>query len=319
MAGDKPHHSNPLPKHIHNINDVPHNHASGSGVQVDHGTLGGLGDDDHVQYVLKSLYDAHSILIAVSDNTPEVLVVASSRIVGRKATGNIGALTGAEILVILSGQAGATFDWNNQTLTDIAGLETDTGTPRDLPVNCGANKTIVLTQVVYDDLQFGIAAGKVPAANDPSFETFTTNTNEYAFAVDDYIDLQAGELPHWWKEGTNGDVHLHVTLKAANATGADRFAKFTVYIARADAGDAWAETSLTAELTIPTGSVALKAFYLDMGDIDLAAYSIGAQVKIRVKRIAATGGTEYASEPFITQCGIHLQKDTVGSRQENIK
>ncbi len=308
-----------VPHHIHNINDVPHNHNSGSGAQVDHGALAGLGDNDHPQYVLKSLYDANSILIATADDTPIALIIAASRIVGRKATGDIGALTGAEVLAILSAQAAAAFDWNNKNLTNLASLITDTGTPRDLPVDCGANKTILLNQVVYDDLQFGIAAGKVPAANTPAFETFTTNTNEYSFAVNDYIDIQAGELPHWWKEGTNGDVHLHITLKAANATGANRFAKFTVYIARADAGDVWAETSLTAELTIPTGSAAMKAFYLDMGDIDLSGYSIGAQVKIRLKRIAATGGTEYASSTFITQVGIHLQKDTVGSRQETIK
>jgi hypothetical protein len=126
-------------------------------------------------------------------------------------------------------------------------------------------------------------------------------------------------MAHWWKEGTNADVHLHVTLKDANATGANRFAKFTVYLARADAGDVWAETSLTAELTIPDGSAALKAFYLDLGDLDLSAYSIGCQLKVRVKRIAATGGTEYASNIFITQLGMHAQKDTVGSRQEFIK
>lgn len=308
-----------VPKHIHNVNDVPHNHNSGSGPQVDHGALGGLADNDHLQYVLKSLYDAHSILIAVSDDTPEVLVVPASRIVGRKATGNIGALTGAEILAILSAQAGAAFDWNNKNLINLASLITDTGTPRDLPIDCGANKTILLNQVVYEDLQFPVATGKVPAANAPSWEAFTTNTNEFAFSVDDYLDLQGGEVPHWWKEATIGDVHLHLTLKAANDTGADRFAKLTVYIATSDAGDVWAETSLTAELTIPTGSAANKAFYLDLGNLDLSAYLIGAQVKIRIKRIAATGGTEYASDTFITQVGIHLQKDTLGSRQEIVK
>ena len=51
--------------------------------------------------VAKSLYDANSILAAVNDNDPAVLAVAASRILGRKASGNIAALTIQEILALL--------------------------------------------------------------------------------------------------------------------------------------------------------------------------------------------------------------------------
>ena len=171
----------------------------------------------------------------------------------------------------------------------------------------------------YDDLQFPISNAKVPASNFPNWETFTTNTKEYSFAVDDYIDTQANELPHWWEEGTTGHVHLHITTKAANATGADRFAKFTVWVGYSDVDEVWVETSFTAEYTIPTGTLALTHLYLDMGNLTLTNYLIGAEVKCRIKRIAATGGTEYTGNIFITQTGIHLEKDTVGSRTELVK
>lgn len=51
--------------------------------------------------VPKSLFDANTILAADSDNTPAALSVAASRIVGRKASGGIGALTAAEVKAIL--------------------------------------------------------------------------------------------------------------------------------------------------------------------------------------------------------------------------
>jgi len=175
------------------------------------------------------------------------------------------------------------------------------------------------TATVWNDLQFSISRGKVPAVNNPTWETFTTNTNEFSFAVDDYIDLEANEVPHSWKLGSHGNVHLHVTTKAANATGSDRFAKFTVYIGYCDTGEAWQETSFTAELTIPDGTAALEMFYLDMGDLTLTNYVLEAEIKPRVKRIAATGGTEYAGNIFLTQIGIHLEDDTVGSRAETTK
>lgn len=173
--------------------------------------------------------------------------------------------------------------------------------------------------VAYNDLQFSIESGKVGAANQPNWEALTTNIYAYSFDVDDYIDLGANEIPHWWKEGTNGDIHLHLAIKSTNATGANRFAKFTVYVAYADTTEVWTETSFTAEYTIPNGTVALTHKYLDIGDFVLTNQLIGCQVKIRVKRIAATGGTEYADSVFITQCGVHLQQDTLGSRTEATK
>jgi hypothetical protein len=56
-----------------------------------------------------------------------------------------------------------------------------------------------------------------------------------------------------------------------------------------------------------------------MGNVDLSTYKVGGQIEARVKRIAATGGTEYADDVYITQVGIHLENDTLGSRQETVK
>jgi hypothetical protein len=53
-----------------------------------------------------------------------------------------------------------------------------------------------------------------------------------------------------------------------------------------------------------------------MGNITLTNYLIGAQIKCRVKRIAAIGGTEYADDVYITQVGCHLEKTRMGSRNE---
>ncbi len=52
-------------------------------------------------YVAKSLYDANTILAATTDDTPTALTVAASRVVGRKASGGIAALTGAEVQALL--------------------------------------------------------------------------------------------------------------------------------------------------------------------------------------------------------------------------
>jgi len=74
---------------------------------VDHGSLAGLLYDDHTQYhndtrgdtryPKKVDFDAHTILAAVSDDTPEALAIAEERIVGRITGGNIDDLTPEQV------------------------------------------------------------------------------------------------------------------------------------------------------------------------------------------------------------------------------
>lgn len=197
-----------------------------------------------------------------------------------------------------------------------------------LTVGDGTNQTVFESDgtmkaegdaTTYSDLQFQIASGKVPAANFPTYETFTTNTRAYSFAVNDYIDLDSNELPHGWIGNESVELHLHITTKAANSTGSNRYAKFTLYVSYADEGSTWTETSFSAELTIPDGTSALQMFYLDLGDLDLSGYGIGTYLKLRIKRIAATGGTEYSGNIFLNQVGCHFRQDTIGSREETTK
>lgn len=73
--------------------------------------------------VLKTLFDANNtILKADVADTPESLTVAEQRLVGRITDGVITALTGAQVMALLSGQAGAAFDWNAQNLTNLGDI-----------------------------------------------------------------------------------------------------------------------------------------------------------------------------------------------------
>jgi hypothetical protein len=195
-------------------------------------------------------------------------------------------------------------------------IKTDTSAATDLTITTGAAKTLVLATSVYDDLQFQVSNAKVTPNNLlPSWEAFTTNTSEYAFSVNEEVDTQANEIPHWWKEGTAGHAHIHITTKGVPAQ--EQKARFTVTFAYADINEVWVESAKTAELTIPISTVTLTNFYLDLGDLTFTNYLVGAQVKCRIKRVAKTaGGTEYAGDIFITQVGIHLEKSRLGSRNE---
>ena len=57
--------------------------------------------------VLESLFDANSIVAANADNTPLALPVGASTLVGRGSSGNIDALTAAEVRALLNVDDGA--------------------------------------------------------------------------------------------------------------------------------------------------------------------------------------------------------------------
>lgn len=172
---------------------------------------------------------------------------------------------------------------------------------------------------VWNDLQFSISAGKVPPANAPTWAALTTNTGEWGFDVDELMDLESNEVPHGWSEGTAGHFHLHLSIPSGNSSGSSQYVKVTCFIAYVNASGVWTETSLTAEKEIPDGSSALQNFKLGLGDVDFSGLTIGTQVKCRIKRIAATTGTEYPSDVFFHQVGAHLENDTAGSRTETTK
>ncbi len=84
------------------LESADHTHATtgAQAGQLDHGlamVAASLLDDDHTQYVLKTLFDAYTVLMATTDNTPVALTVGEQTIVGRITGGVIAALTVAQL------------------------------------------------------------------------------------------------------------------------------------------------------------------------------------------------------------------------------
>jgi hypothetical protein len=198
-------------------------------------------------------------------------------------------------------------------------IKTNDVAASDLLIDCGTDKTIELQESAWDDIQFNVSSGRTSAAKFPDWDTFTTNTGEYKFDVDDFIDLGANEMLHWWKEGTVIYPHIHIALDGANASGGSYYAKFNLYIAYASHGDVYTEVTRSGEVEIPDGSQDLENFFVSCDSLDLSGFGIGTQLMLRLERTAATSGTEYPNHIFVTQVGVHAEKNTLGSRQIAIK
>ena len=207
----------------------------------------------------------------------------------------------------------------------VPSLKTDSSSPTDMTLITGANKTLLLDSVVYNDLLIPISTGKVSAVNAPTWSTFTGVISQYTFAVDDYIQLSATEFMHDYKEGTPIEIHLHWATNGLNDATVRKVNWSVDYtwannLAMGGTTAFASPTTVTYEDTIAANQPSLTHRYTTIGTSTPTGSKIGACILIRVKRIAKTaGGSDPANNPFAIMTGIHYQCDTIGSRQEYIK
>lgn len=204
------------------------------------------------------------------------------------------------------------------------GIDTSTVTPSDLNITCGANKTIELQNVVYDDNQVSISNIRVPAANAPTERLYNHGIGGgvtfpvLGFAVNDYIYFDV-QTYHAMKLNTILDNHLHFMTPTDGSGTPDRF-RFQLDVIVAPIGGNWA---------VPTGSPFTKEHiiaadytnlhvYDDIADIPASNSTVSTIYKCKFTRIAATTD-EYAGEVYVQFTDCHYQKNTMGSRQEGVK
>lgn len=236
--------------------------------------------------------------IAPSTANQEIKVICA-RVIHQHATEGI-----LCVKIMLDRDWFGDIDNNNYTYWDSNGVRVSKGSAK-----------------MYEDIQFSISTAKTPAANFPSYEQLTANLNDYAFDVGEYIELATNEPFHGTDFTQTATCHIHLTNKTANSTGASRYAKFELTIGYASSNSAWTETTVNGEWEIEDGTAAKThtIIPINSASLDLSNIGIGGQIKALVKRIAATGGTEFADSVFVTQVGIHVLKDQDGSRTVSSK
>jgi len=164
-------------------------------------------DSELSAYVLKSLYDAQSILQATADDTPAALVIAEQKVVGRATGGNIAALDIDSDLSSVSG--------NDDTLPSAKA----TKTALDGKSNTGhAHAASDVTSGVFDNARINWAAPGAIGGTTPGAGTFTTmGAGAGGFSVDADGDIVGKSLTITKQSGVAGDIGLF----EANSTDTD--------------------------------------------------------------------------------------------------
>lgn len=149
--------------------------AGGGGGVSDHGALSGLTDDDHTQYILKTLLDANTVLGATADDTPIAIAVAASRFLGRKASGDVTAMTVAEAVALLASSMAADSAFTGTYVPQAW---------RSIKRKASQTSRSGTTTVTDDpDLVFSIGANEIWVARWELFVEAANNTPDFKFTI----------------------------------------------------------------------------------------------------------------------------------------
>lgn len=178
-------------------------------------------------------------------------------------------------------------------------------------------------KVVWDDLRFPVDAvrsvsGKVPA--DVSYQNglvlgfVNTSDNAITFNI---------QLNHGAKFGQDLDSHIHIILPVAGAGGGVENIKFDWTYSWAGIGGVFpAYSTMSATLDVQNRAADTHILF-DIGDMLYSNRAAGADgvsdmIICRLTRDVSVANN-YGSSVYLMESDIHVQIDSVGSRQEAVK
>jgi len=199
--------------------------------------------------------------------------------------------------------------------------------PSDLEVDCGADKTIVLKETVWDDMlpysiNPGVGVSGMSLANygATGFRWYFWDDNG---AANEEIQCFF-QLPHSYKEGTDVSLHLHV-VPEVNGAGGDEDVEFSLEYqwVNITGGYSSAANTVVASTVFRVGAAdAGKHILWDFAHFSGAGKTVSSELMVRIKRLTKVAdrvNDDYTAKVYLRFIDVHLEKDTIGSRTETSK
>jgi hypothetical protein len=173
---------------------------------------------------------------------------------------------------------------------------------------------------VWNDWNLSRDFTPTTGAGVPARNALIGNIVKDQFAVNDALQYMSSELLHDWKEGSDLQVHVHWAtggLNDATVRGVKWEIEYTVCnpLESSVAPTAYTATlTQSNEFSIPAAQPDRTHRVSTIYTIPGSTLKIGAQLLMRLKRIASVTNPAPANDPFVISFGVHFEADTLGSR-----
>jgi hypothetical protein len=197
-------------------------------------------------------------------------------------------------------------------------IRTDLVAPSDLNIDCGANKTIELQTVVWDDYVVPAANIRLPGAQPASAQSYKSGYVLSFSSVSDNTIYFITQMPHKYQEGTDFSLHLHWTIPVSGAGVGAENVKWDVTYSGSDPGESW-PAAANATVTVDVQNDAADDHLVDtIVTVTGTNYKISNVLIWSLTRDTSVAN-DYTSASYLVSADLHYQIDTMGSRQEWIK
>lgn len=204
-------------------------------------------------------------------------------------------------------------------------IKSDSVTPTDLTIVTGAEKTIVLNTVVYDDLRIVPGSFDRPGLSDPSYQNWQPAGSGTTFQILKFNQGQYAfftcQLPHSYAVGNDISVHVHWTPGNRGTTEGTNTVAWKIDYSWANIGGTFG-ASVTADCTDACQSTNDQHLMSPEITIDGHTVSKGISSMLVCKIYRDTGdswaGTG-ANGPALLEVDFHYPINTIGSRTDSTK
>jgi hypothetical protein len=172
------------------------------------------------------------------------------------------------------------------------------------------------TATVWKDIDFPIIIRNT-GTGIPSLVDVQDGLTLPQWQVNDTNMLDGKEFSHPWKEGSTIRWHLHMITNGVDVT--DRYVKFEVKWMWANPDSQLSSTiTQSYEYTIPANTPTKTHLLVPIYQWTPVGGRIAGHVYPRLTRITSSGAAP-TNDPFVTMLQMHIECDTVGSREYQTK
>jgi hypothetical protein len=172
--------------------------------------------------------------------------------------------------------------------------------------------TLVSPATVWQDIDFPILI-RTTGAGIPTLATFNGRMTMPQWAVNDTNQCESHEFVHQWKEGSTCYWHLHLNTNGLDGT--NRYVRFELEYGYSVNG-VWTFPSVvdTGDILIPANTATKTQIIMSLANFTPTGSKIGDHAIAYLKRIASSG-TAPTNNPWIPMLQMHVECDTLGSRE----
>ena len=222
---------------------------------------------------------------------------------------NLDALANNDLLVYND----TTERFENSSSLDLSSLKVGDGVTNYSEFEADGTLVAKGSATTWLDIDFPIIV-RTTGPNIPTLATLVGNLTVPQWEIGDYFQCEGQEMIHAWKEGSDVYWHLHLITNGQEAVS--KYCRFEIQIAYGNVGSQIGnlQTITSPEFEIPANTPDRTHLILPIDSSSMTGITIGTQVYARLERIASTIADPVDS-PFCTMLQMHIECDTIGSRQ----